>query len=149
MNFPIRSCTQVALPVGLCEALGAEPAETLWDGYNFLARLESANDVRRITPDLAAIARLPCAGVIVTAPGEGDYDCVSRYFAPAKGIPEDPVTGGAHCALTPYWSERLGKSELRAFQASARGGEMTCKLIGERVELTGSCVFYLEGEAQW
>lgn len=75
--------------------------------------------------------------------------CVSRYFAPAKGIPEDPVTGGAHCALAPYWAERLGKTDIHAFQASARGGALHCRLRDDRVELEGSCVFYLEGIAQW
>jgi predicted PhzF superfamily epimerase YddE/YHI9 len=84
----------------------------------------------------------------VTAPGDGAYDCVSRYFAPAKGIPEDPVTGGAHCAIAPLWSARLGKSEIRAFQASARGGEMTCTVRGERVELQGRCAFYMEGSIE-
>ncbi len=123
--------------------------ETVWDGFNFLVRLPTADDVRGLSPDLAAIARMPCAGVIVTAPGHGGHDCVSRYFAPAKGIPEDPVTGGAHCALMPYWAERLGKTELRAFQASARGGEVRCRLRDHRVELEGACVFYLEGIAQW
>ena len=86
---------------------------------------------------------------VLTAPGDGGYDFVSRYFAPAKGIPEDPVTGGAHCALTPYWTDRLGKTELYAFQASPRGGELRCRLRGDRVELEGLCVFYLEGVAQW
>ena len=85
-------------------------------------------------------------GVIVTAPGDGDYDCVSRYFAPAKGIPEDPVTGAAHCMLAPYWAARLGKTALHAYQASRRGGELMCRLVGKRVELEGQCVFYLEGE---
>lgn len=130
-------------------ALGATLEETAWDGFNFLVRLTSADAVRALSPDLAAIARMPCAGIIVTAPGDGDHDCVSRYFAPAKGIPEDPVTGGAHCALAPFWAERLGRADLRAFQASARGGELMCRLRGDRVELEGSCVFYLEGLAQW
>jgi len=110
--------------------------------------LESAEVVRRLAPDLAAIARMDRSGVIVTASGDGSHDIVSRYFAPAKGIPEDPVTGGAHCMLTPYWAHRLGKTTLRAWQASQRGGEMSCRLIGDRVELEGSCVFYLEGEAE-
>ena len=106
--------------------------------------------MRQLKPDLASIARMDRSGVIVTAPGDGQYDCVSRYFAPAKGIPEDPVTGGAHCALAPYWARRLGKTELRAYQASPRGGEMMCRLspAGDRVELGGHCVFYLEGEAE-
>ncbi|MBW8302002.1 MAG: PhzF family phenazine biosynthesis protein [Hydrogenophaga sp.] len=97
---------------------------------------------------MAAINRLDRAGMIVTAPGDGGYDFVSRSFAPAKGIPEDPVTGGAHCALTPYWAERLGKTDFLAFQASRRGGEIGCRLLGERVELAGGCVFYLEGHAE-
>ena len=104
--------------------------------------------MRDLAPDFAAIARLDRGGVIVTAPGEGSYDCVSRYFAPAKGIAEDPVTGGAHCMLTPYWAKRLNKSELRAWQASPRGGEMICRLKQDRVELEGACVFYLEGEVE-
>lgn len=149
MDFPVRRSTPADPPFGLAEALGAPFEETLWDGFNFLVRLAAPGDVRGLAPDLAAIARLPCAGVIVTAPGDGGYDCVSRYFAPAKGIPEDPVTGGAHCALAPYWGARLGKSELLAFQASARGGELRCRLRGDRVELEGSCVFYLEGIAAW
>jgi predicted PhzF superfamily epimerase YddE/YHI9 len=77
-----------------------------------------------------------------------DHDFVSRYFAPAKGIPEDPVTGGAHCMLAPCWAARLGKTAFRAFQASRRGGEIVCRLVGDRVELEGACVFYLEGEVE-
>jgi predicted PhzF superfamily epimerase YddE/YHI9 len=92
---------------------------------------------------------MPCAGIVATAPGDGGHDFVSRYFAPAKGIPEDPVTGGAHCALAPFWAERLGKTDLRAFQASRRGGELICRLRGDRVELEGACVFYLEVVARW
>lgn len=87
-------------------------------------------------------------GVIVTAVGENGYDFVSRYFAPGKGIPEDPVTGAAHCMLAPYWAERLNKIDFRAYQASLRGGEVVCRLRGDRVELEGKCVFYLEGEAE-
>jgi PhzF family phenazine biosynthesis protein len=149
IDFPQRRCTPAEPPAGLAEALGTPFEEVLWDGFNVVVRLAAADAVRGLSPDLGAIAGLPCAGVIVTAPGEGSYDCVSRYFAPAKGIPEDPVTGGAHCALTPYWAHRLGKNEIRAFQASARGGELLCRLRGDRVELEGSCVFYLEGIAQW
>jgi PhzF family phenazine biosynthesis protein len=148
MNFPIRASRPAAAPPALAEALGARPVEVVGDGFNYLALLESAAQVRRLSPDLAAIARLDVAGVIVTAPGDQAYDFVSRYFAPAKGIPEDPVTGGAHCALVPYWAKRLNKTAFRAFQASARGGEILCRLVGDRVELEGSCVFYLEGRAE-
>jgi len=104
--------------------------------------------VRELVPDIAALASMDRPGIIVTAPGDGVYDFVSRYFAPAKGIPEDPVTGGAHCALVPYWTKRLGKTEFRAFQASQRGGEVICRLVGDRVELEGSCVFFLEGAVE-
>lgn len=97
---------------------------------------------------MALVARIDRPGVIVTAPGEGTYDFVSRYFAPAKGIPEDPVTGAAHCMLSPYWAKRPGKTTFRAFQASRRGGEVGCRLLDERVELEGACVFYLEGEVE-
>jgi PhzF family phenazine biosynthesis protein len=149
MDFPARTNTIVALPPGLEDALGTRPIEVLHDGFNYVAVLDAAETVRRLTPNLTAIRNLAgVAGVIVTARGDDDYDCVSRYFAPAKGIDEDPVTGGAHCALTPFWSARLGKSELRAYQASARGGEMICRAMGDRVELEGSCRFYMEGEAE-
>jgi predicted PhzF superfamily epimerase YddE/YHI9 len=148
MNFPARMSEPVAPPPLLNEALGQVPVEVVADRFNYLATLETADQVRRLTPDVATIARLDRDGLIVTAPGDGGYDFVSRYFAPAKGIPEDPVTGGAHCALAPYWAQRLKKAAFRAFQASQRGGEVGCRLIGDRVELEGSCVFYLEGQAE-
>jgi len=110
--------------------------------------LDSPAAVRALVPDMALVAGLDRSGLIVTAPGDGNYDFVSRYFAPAKGIPEDPVTGAAHCMLVPYWSKRLGKSVFRAYQASRRGGEVICRAVGERVELEGACVFYLEGTVE-
>lgn len=148
MEFPARPSQPVASPTGFAEALGAVPAEVLVNQFNYMAVFENAETVRALTPDMPAIARMNRPGVIVTAPGDGGYDCVSRYFAPAKGIPEDPVTGAAHCMLAPYWAKRLGKDTLRAFQASRRGGEMTCRLAGDRVELEGTCVFYMEGTAE-
>jgi len=148
MDFPVRPSVPVATPPGLAEALGVVPVEVLSDTFNYIVLLENAQLVRDLAPDIAAIARMDRSGVIVTAPGDETYDFVSRYFAPAKGIPEDPVTGGAHCALAPYWAKRLGKTALRAYQASRRGGEITCRLTGDRVELEGSCVFYLEGEVE-
>lgn len=145
MNFPARFSQTISVPPGLREALGLDPVDVAVDAFNYLVLLESAQVVRKLTPDLAAIACMDRAGVIVTAPGDSDYDFVSRYFAPAKGIPEDPVTGGAHCALTPYWANRLNKTSFRAFQASRRGGEVLCRMVGDRIELEGSCAFYLEG----
>ena len=133
---------------GLAEALGAVPVEVRVNEFNYMAVLENAQSVRRLYPEMAVIARMNRPGVIVTAPGDGIYDFISRYFAPAKGIPEDPVTGAAHCMLAPYWAQRLGKTEFRAFQASRRGGEILCRLVNNRTELEGSCVFYLEGEVE-
>ena len=147
MDFPSRPSEKIPTPAEVARALGVTPTEVFVNSFNYMALLESHELVRSLTPDLAAIARLDRPGVIVSAPGDGTYDCVSRYFAPAKGIPEDPVTGSAHCMLLPYWSRRLGKTEVRAYQASKRGGELICRLAGERVELQGACVFYLEGEA--
>ncbi|MFL6260817.1 MAG: PhzF family phenazine biosynthesis protein [Thermoanaerobaculia bacterium] len=148
MGFPARPSRPVPAPPGLVEALGAAPVEVWADPLNLLALLESAPVVRELAPDPAAVARLDCRGVIVTAPGEGGYDLISRYFTPAQGVSEDSVTGSAHCALTPFWARRLGKTELRAYQASRRGGEIVCRLAGDRVELEGACVFYLEGQAE-
>jgi PhzF family phenazine biosynthesis protein len=148
MDFPARPSEPVSPPPGLVEALGAVPVEVLGNAFNYMALLESEPAVRTLAPDMAALCRLDRPGVIVTAKGEGPYDFVSRYFAPKKGVPEDPVTGAAHCMLAPYWAPRLGKSEFRAFQASRRGGEVRCRLLGDRVELEGTCVFYLEGAVE-
>jgi PhzF family phenazine biosynthesis protein len=149
MNFPARLSEQVSARPGLAEALGVDPIEVFANAFNYMVLLESAHVVRGLAPDMAAISRMDRSGVIVTAPGDDTYDFVSRYFAPAKGIPEDPVTGGAHCMLTPYWAKRLRKTEFRAFQASRRGGEMICRLVDDRVEMEGACVFYLEGEVEF
>ncbi len=146
MDFPARPSEKTMPPAGLAEALGAVPLEVLENSFNYMAVLESEDVVRKIAPDMSAISRIGRPGVIVTAAGTGEYDFVSRYFAPAKGIREDPVTGAAHCMLAPYWSMRTGKASLRAFQASRRGGEVRCRVVGDRVELEGSCVFYMQGE---
>ena len=146
MDFPARFSDRVSSPPILADAIGAVPVEVCANDFNYLAVLESEDVVRAVVPDMALISRLDRGGVIVTAAASSAYDFVSRYFAPAKGIPEDPITGGAHCMLAPYWAKQLGKTEFRAFQASARGGEMLCRLRGNRVELEGNCVFYLEGE---
>jgi len=146
MDFPARPSKKITTPRGLAKALGIMPVNVYAETTNYMAVLKGAQQVRELKPDFAAIARLDRGGVIVTAPGDGEYDIVSRYFAPAKGVPEDPVTGSAHCMLTQYWAGRLGKTTLRAFQASPRGGEMICRLVGDRVEMEGTCVFYMQGE---
>lgn len=146
MDFPARPSKKVTTPRELAKALGMMPVRVYAEPTNYMAVLKDARQVRELKPDLAAIARLDRGGVIVTAPGDGEYDFISRYFAPAKGVPEDPVTGSAHCMLTPYWAGRLSKTEMRAYQASPRGGEMICRLAGDRVEMEGTCVFYMQGE---
>ena len=148
MDFPVRPFERVPAPAGLTGALGAAAVEVLADASNYTVLLENAQAVRSLAPDLAAIARFDRGGVVVTAEGDGGHDFVSRYFAPAKGIAEDPVTGGAHCMLASYWSGRLGKTAFRAYQASRRGGEVVCRLLGDRVQLEGGCVFYLDGEVE-
>jgi PhzF family phenazine biosynthesis protein len=153
MDFPARPSEMIAPPARLAEALGIVPVEVHVNAFNYMAILDNERQLRALAPDLAAIAGMDRPGVIVTAPGDttvdqGGHDFISRYFAPKKGVPEDPVTGAAHCMLAPYWARRLGKSEFRAFQASKRGGEVICRLAGDRVELEGSCVFYLEGEVE-
>ena len=148
LDLPARPSEPIAIPPGLTEALGAVPVEVCVNAFNYLARLESVASLRALAPDMSAIARLDRSGVIVTAPGDGNYDFTSRYFAPAKGIPEDPVTGAAHCMLAPYWTLRLGQTAFRAFQASRRGGEVLCRVVGDRVHLEGACVFYLEGTVE-
>lgn len=148
MDFPARFSEPIPAHAQLAAVLRAEPKEVFVNQFNYMAVFDDAQTVRNLQPDFSAIAGLDRPGVIVTAPEDGDFDIVSRYFAPKKGIPEDPVTGAAHCMLAPYWANRLGKNEFRAYQASRRGGEIICRLIGDRVELEGSCVFYLEGEIE-
>ena len=109
-----------------------------------MAVLESEAAVRALNPDFEKLKKLPGFAFIATAASD-EYDFVSRFFAPAQGINEDPVTGSAHCTLAPFWAERLGKDSMRAFQASPRGGEVLCQVRGDRVELSGYGVKYLEG----
>jgi predicted PhzF superfamily epimerase YddE/YHI9 len=148
MDFPVRPFEPVSTPCGLAEALGIVPIEVVVSDFNYMAVIESGQVLRALAPDMTPLARMDRGGLIVTAPGDGNYDFFSRYFAPAKGIPEDPVTGSAHCTLAPYWAKRLGKTVIHAFQASRRGGEVICRLAGDRIELEGTCVFYLEGEVE-
>lgn len=148
MDFPSRPSERVTGPATLAKALGAEPLEVYGNEFNYMAIMADEAIVRNLAPDLSAIAGYDRPGVIVTAAGRAPYDCVSRYFAPKKGVPEDPVTGAAHTMLAPYWSKRLGRNELFAYQASRRGGEVKCTIAGNRVVLEGACVFYMEGMAE-
>ena len=144
MDFPALPARLVATPPGLAAALGVEPRRVLESTDDWLAVLDDEAAVRELKPDLAALKAFPCRCLVPTARGDA-VDFVSRAFAPRYGIPEDPVTGSAHCALAPYWAGVLGKDELRAFQVSARGGEVRCQVVGDRVKLAGQAVVYLEG----
>lgn len=146
LDFPTRPPGPVAVHPGLLPALGLGPREVL-AGRDYLVICETADEVRGLTPDTAALARMDRHAIIVTAPGEGGFDCVSRFFAPGHGIAEDHATGAAHATVAPYWSRRLGKNVLRAEQASPRGGVFRCTMRGaDRVALAGRCVFYMRGE---
>jgi len=150
MDFPARPAVRMeSPPADIADALGVAPLEVHVHAANYLALLDSPAAVRALAPDFAAIARLDRPGLIVTAQGEGEFDFTSRYFAPAKGVDEDPVTGGAHCMLAPFWAPRLHKQAFVARQASRRGGTVRCAVMGDRVRLEGRCVFYLEGEAEF
>jgi predicted PhzF superfamily epimerase YddE/YHI9 len=145
MDFPSDPPLPAPIPPELEPALGARVFE-YWVGARNLALVESEAILRALRPVLdATMSWLDGRNLIVTAPGT-DYDFVSRYFAPFSGVPEDPVTGSAHCTLTPFWAARQGKRELSAWQASARGGAVLCELQQQRVLLTGQCVEYLSGE---
>jgi len=140
MDFPARYPKLVSAEDAIAFAIGATPIELHHDGFNYLAVLDCAATVRALEPDIAAINGLArTRGLIVTARGDDGYDCVSRYFTPQQGVAEDAVTGSAHCALTPFWCDRLAKTEIRAFQASPRGGELIGRFNGDRVELEGAC----------
>lgn len=144
MDFPALPATPVQTPAGLAAALGIEPRRVLESTDDWLVVLDDEAAVRNLKPDLASAAKFNCRCLMPTARGDA-ADFVSRAFAPRIGIPEDPVTGSAHCALAPYWTGVLGKDELRAFQVSARGGEVRCRVAGDRVKLAGQAVVFLEG----
>lgn len=144
MDFPARP-PQVGGPIEkLTQALGRRPLDVL-AADDYLAVFENEETVQAIVPNQTLLSQLDLRGVIITAPGK-QVDFVSRCFAPKYGIAEDPVTGSAHCALAPYWAKRLGKSTLRAWQCSKRGGELVCELKGDRVLLSGSAVTFMEAE---
>ena len=138
MDFPSRPAAQVEPHPQLVKAIGAAPREIL-GAQDYLLVYENEDQVRALKPDMAGLMDIDRFAVIVTSPGR-DCDFVSRFFAPAKGVPEDPVTGRAHCTLIPYWSRRLGKKQLFARQVSRRGGELWCEDLGDRVQIAGQAV---------
>ena len=143
LNFPSRPAGPQPANPSLLAAVGGIPVELL-SARDYLVVYGSEDEVRTLNPDMAALCGIDRFAVIVTAPGK-NCDFVSRFFAPGKGVPEDPVTGSAHCTLTPYWSKRLQKTNLHAFQVSGRGGELWLEDKGERVTISGNGALYLEG----
>jgi len=153
MSLPSDPVSRFDAPEGFAaaigEALGATPPQELFRGRYVLGVWPSAADIRAIkgAGDVGRVLRSADAwGFIATAPGDENFDIVSRFFAPDKGVPEDPVTGSAHCALTPLWAARLGKKTLLAHQASPRGGTLTCTDAGARAILSGPCALYMRAE---
>ena len=144
LDFPAIPLNACPCPDPLVAALGATPCEVL-SADIYVAVLESEEQVRTLSPDFGCLAQLDKRAVCVTAPGR-DVDFVSRYFAPKMGVPEDPVTGSAHCKLVPYWAARLGKKDLTALQVSKRGGQLHCTLVGDRVLMAGQAVTVMQAD---
>lgn len=150
LDFPARELDLVPEPAGLAEALNAAPEEVYQTRDDLLVVYADAAQIRSLAPRFHKLARIDARGVIATAPGSGDIDFVSRFFAPRVGVNEDPVTGSAHCSLAPYWAERLGRTTLLGQQLSQRGGLVRCRLHGDgrRVWLEGHAVPYLTGHIE-
>ena len=147
LDFPSTPAQPAPAPAELAAGLGVPLRFVGRTPFDYLVEVEREETLLSLAPDLGVLAKLPVRGVIVTTRSEtGGRDFVSRFFAPAVGVPEDPVTGSAHCALAPFWAERLGRQELSGYQASARGGEVRVRLAGDRVLLGGQAVTVLQGE---
>lgn len=144
MDFPARPVYARTPPDGLTQALGVTSQKVFGSAEDLMVVLDNEEAVANIQPTFAALEQIDCRGVIITSRGDRS-DFVSRFFAPKVGVPEDPVTGSAHCVLIPYWAKALGKKELHAIQVSKRGGELFCRYSGERVKISGKAVLYLEG----
>ena len=146
LDFPSLPTEPVDAPAGLGEALGVKPVFVGRSRFDCLVEVGTEDEVRGAEPDFGELAKLPARGVILTSVGgPGRFDFISRFFAPGSGVDEDPVTGSAHCVLGPYWQSRLGKSELLAYQASKRGGEVRVRVVGERTHISGQAVTVLRG----
>ncbi|MBI9079325.1 MAG: PhzF family phenazine biosynthesis protein [Pseudodesulfovibrio sp.] len=144
MNFPAWETRQIQVTERVSKALGVRPSELYMGDRDMMAVFDTEEQVRSLTPDYRQVSQLDGVCMICTAPGL-DYDFVSRTFVPESGIQEDPVTGSAHCTLVPFWADRLEKSQLNAYQASKRGGVLTCEFQGDRVKIIGKAVTYMKG----
>jgi PhzF family phenazine biosynthesis protein len=146
LDFPVKAEQPAEPPAGLCDALGLEPRYVGKNQFDYLVEAATEDEVRRLAPNFGRLAAVPCRGVIVTAASTGgDFDFVSRFFAPAAGVDEDPVTGSARCCLADFWRKKTGKSRFNAWQASARGGRIEVELVGNRVLLGGAGVLVAQG----
>jgi PhzF family phenazine biosynthesis protein len=147
LDFPAVRVQEEPAPAGLLEALGRPARTVARNRMDWLVEFEHADDVRATAPAMDHLAAIPARGVIVTAASDDDrFDFISRFFGPGSGVPEDPVTGSAHCALAPFWAERLGRTTLTGYQASARGGVVGTEVVGDRVRLRGAAETVLHGE---
>jgi PhzF family phenazine biosynthesis protein len=144
LDFPAKPAEPATAPEGLVAALGAFPKYVGKNAFDYLVELDSENEVRSLKPNFALLEKIPVRGVIVTSRA-ANYDFISRFFAPAAGVNEDPVTGSAHCCLGPFWRSRLNKTEFIAYQASSRGGVVRVRLQGNRVKLSGQAITVLRG----
>jgi PhzF family phenazine biosynthesis protein len=147
LDFPSRPPLPAVIPDGLLTALGMKPPKEFLTSRDYMLVYDHEDEIRDCQPDHTLLAKFDVVGVIITSPGK-DVDFVSRFFAPAAGVPEDPVTGSAHCNLIPYWADKLGKNILHAYQISARKGELWCELRGDRVLMSGKAVTYLKGKIE-
>lgn len=147
MDFPATPDKPAEAPPGLSRALGVTPLYVGKSTFDYLVEVDSEETVRNLSPAFGLLRKFPIRGVIVTAPGSSpEHDFVSRFFAPAAGVDEDPVTGSAHCCLGPFWARRLGRTRFTAYQASARGGVVQVRLEGDRVRLGGHAVTVIRGD---
>ncbi|MBI5523716.1 MAG: PhzF family phenazine biosynthesis protein [Desulfarculus sp.] len=147
LDFPAEPASPAPAPPSLVAALGARPLAVAKNRLDYLVEVATPGEVAALDPDMALLKQVACRGVMVTSQGGGpEVDFVSRFFAPAVGVAEDPVTGSAHCCLGPYWRSRLGKDALNAYQASARGGHLRVRVLGQRVGIAGQAVTVFRGE---
>ena len=146
LDFPATPPTSAPAPAGLIEALGVKPRTVARSRFDYLVEVDGEDVVRTLAPDFTALGRVDARGIMVTSRSSSNgFDFVSRFFAPASGVNEDPATGSSHCALAPFWSERLGRTELTAYQASPRGGVLRLRVNGDRVRIGGQAVTVLRG----
>ena len=147
LDFPSTPVVPVEPPLELSDLIGIVPKYVGQSRFDLLIELNDVGELSELNPDYVGLSRLPVRGFIVTGQSDiPEYDFLSRFFAPATGVQEDPVTGSAHCALAPYWAEKLGKKEMIGFQASRRGGEVKVKYMGDRVKLIGQAITVMHGE---